>query len=337
MWKKVFFYIGFWVLSILFFSKIFALSDSLGKIDFVFAILFHISLIMCCNLHWILIKKFLRKKKYLYYILLSLCLIFLSLILNEYTFSTLTDYIFSKYYIISAFSRIEVLLITIIYLLCYSALQMYDSWLDLQKENHRMAELEKERISSKLDSLKAQINPHFLFNSLNVIYSLTLKNDENTADVTLKLSNVLRYVIYDSDKKLVSLLSEIEVIEQYIQIQKYRIEEDVKISFEKNIERDIEVAPLLFLPLVENSFKHGVKSAIRNTFINISVKICDGKVVFLIENNNTDEVKSKSEKGGIGLANIKKRLELLYPEKHRFEIKNTDGTFNVLIEFTYEN
>jgi LytS/YehU family sensor histidine kinase len=199
-----------------------------------------------------------------------------------------------------------------------------------------MIKEEKEKVDSELQNLKAQINPHFLFNSLNVIYSLALKNDEATPEVILKLSDILRYVIYDSTQNKVTLNSEEALLKKYIELQKYRVEDTTPINFISKIEKDVEIAPLIFLTLVENSFKHGIKSDTENVFINIRLHSNAEGVYFEIENNKTKTNQNSNQPNGVGLENIKKRLMLQYPDKHKLTVFDSEDTFKVCLEIEHE-
>jgi LytS/YehU family sensor histidine kinase len=166
-----------------------------------------------------------------------------------------------------------------------------------------------------------------------VLYSLAFKNSKETPESIIKLSDILRYVIYDSNKEKVHIKAEVVLINNYLSLQKYRIDETSNINFVTNIHDNIEVAPMLFLPLVENSFKHGVKGDISNTFINIKITATDKNLHFEIENNiGTSDNNEENSEGGIGLINIKKRLRLLYPEKHSLVIKADENIFKVSLK-----
>ncbi|MDO8898828.1 MAG: histidine kinase, partial [Bacteroidales bacterium] len=170
----------------------------------------------------------------------------------------------------------------------------------------------------------------------NVIYALALKNDKLTAEVVLKLSDILRYVIYDSTKDKVTLESEVLLLKKYIELQKYRVEDSAAISFISNVEEDVKVAPLIFLTLVENSFKHGIKSDTENVFINIRLHSNAEHVYFEIENNKIKTARDHKNPNGVGLENIKKRLMLQYPDRHKFEVYDSNDTFKVCLEIEHE-
>lgn len=203
-----------------------------------------------------------------------------------------------------------------------------DRW---REQERRELELEKERVSSELDYLKKQINPHFLFNALNSIYSLTLPfSDDRASESILKLSSILRYMLYETDHKLVLLTSEIDILHNYIGLQKLRITDKTSIDF--TIEGNVEgygIEPLLFIPFIENAFKYGVDSANGSSIvINLSVK--DSMLKFDVT-NTVVSANRRTKHSGIGIKNIERRLEILYPRNHVFNIKSEDDKFYIYI------
>lgn len=324
----------FWVLSVFVFAFIFRLSGPISKLDIIYAAFFHISVVAGVYLNFYGISKWLQKGRYLHYSVFMLTVTALVLVINHYTFKVLVDWVLPGYYFVSQFNHAETGVIFLIYLIITSASKLSAAWFELQKVNQRMVKQEKEKLDSELRSLKAQINPHFLFNSLNVVYSLALKNDESTAEVVLKLSDILRYVIYDSTREQVTLSSEVLLLNKYIELQKYRIEDSTPISFISEIEKDVKIAPLIFLPLVENSFKHGIKSDTEKGFINISLQSNDLEVYFEIENNKAKN--PDNNPNGVGLENIKKRLKIQYPGRHKLDVYDNNHTFKVCLRIGHE-
>jgi hypothetical protein len=194
-------------------------------------------------------------------------------------------------------------------------------------------ELEKEKLNSELAFLKNQISPHFFFNTLNNIYSLVSLNPEDSRKAILKLSKLMRYLLYESEQGDVKLSSEIAFMGNYIDLMKLRMSDKVNllVSFPIQYE-DINVPPLLFIPFIENSFKHGI-SYRGNPFININMEIKGKSLIFRCENSlsRTNEENNK-EFSGIGLENVRKRLNLLFPGRHDLRITASDKTFQVFLE-----
>jgi two-component system LytT family sensor kinase len=191
--------------------------------------------------------------------------------------------------------------------------------------------IHKERISTELSYLKQQVNPHFLFNTLNNIYSLSIKNPALTPEAILKVSSILRYTLYKSDQTLALLKEEIEIINAYLELQNMRFKDKLPLKY--SIEGEVgeyKVEPFIMLPLVENAIKFGM-SGINDSFINISITIKSGTIKFFIS-NKINLIESDTEHSGIGIKNIKRRLDLVYPDSHKFEITDEAGIFSVLLE-----
>jgi two-component system LytT family sensor kinase len=196
-------------------------------------------------------------------------------------------------------------------------------------QNKQQDNLEKQNLKSELALLKYQINPHFLFNTLNNIDSL-MQNDAQRASLALnKLSEIMRYMIYDSEKEKVSLKEELAYIESYISLQKLRVKNENKISF--NITGDInniKIAPMLFITFVENAFKHSTLKKIDNS-ISIKLDVLENQINFSCINSLSSSPAEKDESSGIGLELIKKRLELIYPKTYELKIDKTEQSFAV--------
>ena len=191
---------------------------------------------------------------------------------------------------------------------------------------HKILEAKLKLKEQELNYLKMQIHPHFLFNTLNTMYGFALKKANETPEMILKLSNLLDYLLYKVDKPLVLLTDELNHIEDYIELEKMRFSDTLCLSLEKkNISNTINIAPMLLLPFIENSFKHG---AIMEGKLNIEIKIScyENNVDFYIKNSYSNNNISSQ---GIGLKNIKKRLDLLYKDKYTLNINKADSFFEV--------
>lgn len=191
-------------------------------------------------------------------------------------------------------------------------------------------ELERKNLQSELAFLRSQINPHFLFNTLNSVYALSLKESKETPEAILKLSELLRYMLYKCNEKEVALSSEIEYIQNYFDLEKLRYHEDVRIQFLTNLNEDqqIKIAPLLFTPFLENAIKHGLNQPLGPAFIECSLSVEQNVLNFSISNSLSNSGKDYMD-GGIGLTNIKRRLELIYPNKHQLSIQKEKNKFVV--------
>jgi LytS/YehU family sensor histidine kinase len=211
-------------------------------------------------------------------------------------------------------------------------------WLKHQREKTR---LKNEKLISELKFLRSQINPHFLFNTLNNIYSLALVKSDRTPEIILKLSEILRYMLYECNGPMVSLEKEINYIRNYLELEKLRQPEQTKIEFnvEGNVE-EVEIAPFLFTPFLENAIKHGVNRVIDNPCIDIRLKIEEEKGIlhFRISNTKPDEEPAKHMKkspGGIGLVNVERRLKILYPGKYDLKIENTPKKYTIYLDLKF--
>jgi two-component system LytT family sensor kinase len=199
-------------------------------------------------------------------------------------------------------------------------------------DDKRKSEIEKEKIRTELSYLKQQINPHFLFNSLNSIYSLTISKSKTATDAILKLSSILRYILYESENTLVNLNDELNIINDYIELQKLRLNKKVTITFNITGEPEsYKIEPFILMPLVENAFKFGVDN-IAESFIDINIIISHNKLKFNIKNKKVLYHDNEKQGPGIGIKNIKRRLDLLYPDDYNFKIEDSNDIFSVLLE-----
>jgi len=193
-------------------------------------------------------------------VLTLILLFFVFYVIHIFTFDYLADLLFPNYYLIVFYDYIELLKYFVVYIGLTTLFMLSQSWIDLADSRKELAEKEKELIHNELKALKAQVNPHFLFNSLNSIYSLSLKKSENAPEVILKLSSVLRYMIYESNEQGVALEKEIRFIEDYIDLQKLRTKNPDAVKYRiKGKVKDQKIAPLILIVFIENAFKHGVK------------------------------------------------------------------------------
>ena len=191
----------------------------------------------------------------------------------------------------------------------------------------RLAELERKSLEQQLEYLKFQLNPHFLMNTLNNIHALVDIEPEQAKESIVELSKIMRYVLYEGAKNMVPLNREIDFLENYIELMRIRVADHVKISLELP-ERmpDCELPPLLFITFVENAFKHGV-SYRQASFIDISIQAENGQLVFKCRNSKVPQ--SEDVHGGVGLQNVRQRLELIYPGRHTLETHDGEDVYEV--------
>lgn len=186
--------------------------------------------------------------------------------------------------------------------------------------------LVQDKLQTELKFLRNQTNPHFLFNTLNNIYALARKRSEKTPEMILKLSKLLRFMLYESGKGYICIAEEIRIIEDYLELQKLRFNERLRIHFHKQVDEEgTRLAPLLLLPFVENAFKHGVSETRFNSFVNIDLRLENNSLYFVIS-NNTDEDQMQPEQ--IGLGNVRRQLELMYQD-YQLQVTNAAQVFTV--------
>ena len=195
-------------------------------------------------------------------------------------------------------------------------------WFVNEKERRALT---NEKLSAELAFLRSQINPHFLFNCLNNIYSLAYKKSEKTPEAVLKLSEIMRYMLYESNDSKVELSKEIRYLENYIELQKLRFKGNAYVEFcVSGGDVNQQIVPLILISFVENAFKHGIANDPENP-IKILIAVREGELTFTIKNKESNQ--NKDETGGIGLINVQRRLDLLYPGKHALNISSTEGAY----------
>ncbi len=204
------------------------------------------------------------------------------------------------------------------------------SWVFKLIQNYRL--LKNQKMEAELGLLKSKIDPHFFFNTLNNLYGLSIAKSDKTPEYIQKLAEIMRYTIYEGDKDLTLLKSEINYLQEYIDIQKIRYQKNVDIQFKKKIsDQSTLVSPLLFIMLVENAFKHGIESLRENAFVHINLMHQNDTLTFEVINN----FETKSESGNrMGLKNLKKRLQYLYPNRHRLVLESNENVYNAKIILT---
>ncbi|MDB5014097.1 MAG: sensor histidine kinase [Daejeonella sp.] len=216
-----------------------------------------------------------------------------------------------------------------------SAIKLLRNWYKVQS---RHQELEKESMDAELKFLKTQINPHFFFNTLNNLYALTLIKSDDAPKVVLKLSGLMDYMLYEGNAPYVSLKREVEHVENYLALEKLRFGDRLDLKLNINGELgDKEIAPMLILPFLENSFKHGVSELIQNCFVYIDLIVLKDELILSVENSKPDESAAAKEKECIGLKNVKRRLDLLYKNRFRIDIVDNTSSFKVVLNLSFKS
>ena len=213
----------------------------------------------------------------------------------------------------------------------YSLFYFVKNWYE---QRQQVRDLVQEKTTAELELLKSQVQPHFIFNTLNNIYSTALKTSPETAKLISHLSSFLSYNLYDAKKDFVPLISELDYIKSYVELQRNRYGErfDASINIYDDLE-GITIAPLLLLPLIENSFKHGIASSINQSWLRIDISKQKNKFLIKIENSiEKEREKHQIDGQGIGLKNVRRRLELLYPDQYEFKALKEQYTYLVLLK-----
>lgn len=210
-----------------------------------------------------------------------------------------------------------------------TAIKITIDWL---REKNKLIELEKRQLASELKFLRTQVSPHFFFNTLNNIYSLSLEKSDNAPELILRLSKLMRYLIYGTKEPLQPLKREIEIIQDYIELERVRFDNALKIFF--NVQGDLEEAlipPMLLMPLVENAFKHGANKSLDQVCIAIDFIVLENMLYFNVSNTIPSPLSTSGQEiGGIGVKNVKKRLKLAYERKdYDFKVLSIGKQFNV--------
>ncbi len=260
----------------------------------------------------ILIPKIFQKKGIWAYLLAAI-----GLIISIFLFNTLIAIVFFKNQYVPRTGPTFQLLFFLAISTAYRLIS------DNLKSEQAKKDQETEKLKSELSFLRSQISPHFIFNVLNSIVSLSRRKPERVEPVVVKLSDLMRYMLYESDDTKVAIEREVQYLRAYIELQQLRFGDDIKINFhDRHLAESQSIEPMLLIPFVENAFKHGV-GMIQNPTIDIDLHTEKNRLIFEVKNKVNRQFREvKDEASGIGLANVKRRLELLYPDNHQLTIKD---------------
>lgn len=234
-------------------------------------------------------------------------------------------------YLYSTRFTVQVVTSNLFIVIFVGMLRFAEDWFELEA---RRKEIEHEKLMAELNFLKAQINPHFLFNTLNNLYYLAYTKSENTTEVIAKLSQMMRYMIYDSNHPNVLLTKEIEYMQNYISLERLRLNDQIPIKFEiiGNPE-NLRITPLIFITFLENAFKHGVSNSNPKAWVNVTIELQGKQCIYTVENSLVEKPES-TEKSGIGLQNVKRRLDLSYPNQYKLNTENKKDVYLVQLTLT---
>lgn len=333
LFKNIALHLIFWVLVVTYFAWGFGFHTDVKKhiVNSLFFLPGHF--IMVYSLLYVLVPKYLLKGRYLHFFtgvffLAVLCLIYT--IIFQRTVNT-GQGIFSGMVLTVGKNVLPFLHIGAIAL----SIKLLQYW---YAQKNQTVEAEKQKTAAELKLLKTQLHPHFLFNTLNNIYSHTLELSEKTPDIVLKLKGLLHFMIFESQSANIPLTREIELLQNYIALEQLRYGERLKVSVSIFGEIDkYQIAPLLLLPFFENAFKHGTSRQTDRCFIDFNLAM-EGPVMQVELKNSIDQHEEGqiSKYGGMGLQNVKRRLELLYKDKYHLETRILEGVFIVKLGLSLE-
>ena len=318
-----------WSISFFLLYKLFTVDYASGIADIIYTLLFHIPLLIAVYINLQLVHTFFVKGRYILYLASISFLLFFCVSFYFFLFRTLVPLILKNYYFIAYYTPWQIaqfisayILLSLLFHLSVGWFLLRDKEFQLQKENHLV----------QLKNLKEQINPHFLFNSLNNIYSLAGRENMEVRNYLTKLSDALRYMIYETDVELVPLKNEVEYLLNYFELEKLRLEKsnDVVFSCSGDLDQYL-IAPLLLLPLVENCFRHCDPKA-PNIKIDLSVQ--DDRLTFVSENSRP--VDKDKKPGGVGLNNVKKRLALIYGTAGSLRINEQEDRYKLYLQINLQ-
>ncbi len=284
------------------------------------------------NLYWLMPRLLLKKKYWLYGVVLIITVLFfayLTALTLYYYFNVIHQPALKDTFFTSLEGFIFLITEQFMLIAVTSVFYLLDGW---YKNEQRLKSLENKNLSTELNVLKSQVNPHFLFNALNSVYVL-INSDQNKARETLaNISELLSHQLYDGSKERVPLNKELKHIKNYIDLEQVRQGEKVKICWKvEGASQNHSIAPMLLIPFVENAFKHGLKSNSSSNKIDIYVSIINGNITFNCSNAINTESRV-SEHGGVGLSNVQRRLDLIYPNTHQLEITKNGKIYNVQLK-----
>ncbi len=284
--------------------------------------------------YFLLLPRFLQRKNLFLYLLELATPFTIVTIVRVYLTRALIEagsYGRHEHYFYSTIFVVHIVAITLFIVIFIGLLRFAADWFEFEAAKK---EVENEKLMAELNFLKAQINPHFLFNTLNNLYYLAYSKSANTTEVIAKLSDVMRYMLYDATHTLVPLSKEIEYMQNYIDLERLRLSDQipVNVNVEGNVDR-VYIAPLILITFLENAFKHGVSTNDPNSWVNITIRVRDKDCIYVVENSKLNKVNGEPhEKSGIGLTNVKRRLELSYPGRYSLEIEDLSDRYSIMLK-----
>ncbi len=335
-YKRFFIHAAFWISFIALFMLIYGpVFDNFPWLFLSSMVMLPFTMLVVYSVNYLILPSLVKQKKYLLLgliILLILALepplpriLVMKLSGEEITFKNFLDYNLLPFYF-------ETGLIVFIAL----SIKLFK---ERDREQKQKNLLEKQKLESELNALKSQLNAHFLFNTLNNLYGLAKKSSDQTAVGILMLSEMLHFVLYECSIDKYPIQKEIDFIKNYIELEKLRYGKRLQIALIEDLEHtEFEIAPLLLFPFIENSFKHGASKKVKDVWIKIHITTKPQVLVFAVENNKkADQAVNPQISGGVGLENVQKRLEFLYPRQHKLSIRSDDSKFSIRLTINQDS
>lgn len=281
------------------------------------------------NIEFLTPKYLIHRKLVPYFFLTSVSLLF-----NIGVNFGLQHFVFNEFYCNTIYSCLRQQSYSIIFSLVFLVIAIGLKLLKLNFQSlEKIKNLKETNINTELDYLKTQVNPHFLFNTLNNIKVLITINQQKATETLIKLSGLLRYQLYDCSEEKVLLTSELKYLQNYLDLQRIRVN-NARIDFnsEGNFQ-GVLIYPFIFIPFIENAVKHGLEGSNEEAILKVNIKLLNKTLIFIVENTKNN---AKTENGGIGLVNVKRRLDILFPQNHNLEIADSDDIYKVKLTINLE-
>jgi len=342
---RIIYHIVFWLLVVFFYFVVFSWNSEFREVSIIFSLgLLPVAILVTYFFNYTLVPKYLWQKRYVRFFLFSFYTLLVATWLSFLIVFYALIFILNKEASLEPAVLHPELQVVTLYFIVFFAIaikQVKRAFLMQQEKN----DLEKKKLNTELKLkeaelklLKAQIHPHFLFNTLNNLYGLTLEKSDQAPDLVLRLSDILDYILYRCNEKSVPLSDELDNLKNYIEIEKIRYSEKLKMTVNFPVEtNNFRIAPLIILPFIENAFKHGVSNYPGIAFVKTKINLIENTLVFKIENSKNPIKQTKNNyTKGIGLQNARKRLNLIYPEKYILKIEDKSETFSVHLTLNLE-
>jgi sensor histidine kinase YesM len=333
-WQHLLFLMGVFLILL----NIFRTSSSFETIDLVYTAIFLVPLAAITYLNlYLFIPRLLRKERYLLYFLLFLMLAAAGALFLYRLFDRWIDLVLPRYFFISYYSVPQLMIYTASVLSLATLLKLSRSWFKLLR-------VERVTTGQQLKSLHAQINPHFLLNSIQSIYALSLEKSDQAPEVILRLSDILKYTLYETENHRIPLKQEIALVTDYVEMYRLRVDPHrAEILLDTALDPgQLTIAPMLLIPFVENGFKHGLSTLTAGGFVHIRLAREGNRLHFSVKNNagttpsSGNGPSTQANRPGIGIENTRQRLDLLYPGKHRLHIQREEDLFHVQLTIQLE-